>query len=205
VRLVLASASPRRASLLTAAGFSFETIAVDADERARPSEAPAEYVVRLAAEKAAAGFEALRRRARRLPSGATETDDVQTPSPIVVIGADTAVVVDREILGKPVDDAHARHMLGRLSGQAHQVMTGVCGRTEGKEVTLVDVTTVWFAPLTNEEIDWYIASGEWRDKAGAYAIQGLAARFIPRIDGSYSNVVGLPIAAVYTLVGRIGR
>lgn len=201
---MLASASPRRAALLTAAGFSFEAIAVDVDERARPSEDPADYVVRLAAEKAGLVFDALRHGTRRLSSTLTETEAQSQPR-VLVIGADTAVVIDREILGKPSDAAHARRMLERLSGQTHQVMTGVCGRTEGKELAVVDVTAVWFAPLTTEEIDWYIASGEWRDKAGAYAIQGLAARFVPRIDGSYSNVVGLPIAAVYTLVGRIGR
>ena len=124
-------------------------------------------------------------------------------SRIVVLGADTAVVVDSDILGKPRDDEHAASMLKRLSGRPHKVMTGVSLRGPGREASRVETTTVEFSPLTGADIGWYVGSGEGRDKAGAYAIQGLASRFIPSIHGSYSNVVGLPMAAVRELVAEI--
>jgi len=120
-----------------------------------------------------------------------------------VLGADTAVVLDGEILGKPRDDEDARTMLRRLSGQRHEVLTGVSLRTVGEDIGLVEATSVWFTSLTLDAITWYISTGEGRDKAGAYAIQGLASRFIPRIDGSYSNVVGLPVAAVADLLQKL--
>jgi septum formation protein len=182
VRLVLASGSPRRAELLRAAGFAFETRSAEVDERVQPGEAPAAYVRRLAAEKSAAVL-------ALLGSAAA-----------VVLGADTAVVVDDQILGKPLDEDDATAMLRRLSGRSHQVMTGISLRSLAGEVGRVDVTTVDFAALADDEIAWYVSSGEGRDKAGGYAIQGLASRFIPRIDGSYSNVVGLPVAGVVELV-----
>jgi len=182
VRLVLASGSPRRAELLRAAGFAFETRSAEVDERVQPGEAPAAYVRRLAAEKSAAVL-------ALLGSAAA-----------VVLGADTAVVVDKEILGKPRDEDDATAMLRRLSGRSHQVMTGISLRSLAGEVGRVDVTTVDFTALADDEIAWYVSSGEGRDKAGGYAIQGLASRFIPRIDGSYSNVVGLPVAVVVELV-----
>jgi len=119
------------------------------------------------------------------------------------LGADTAVVVDGTILGKPRDDQDAASMLKRLSGRPHEVMTGVSLRGSGWEANRVETTTVEFSPLSEADISWYVESGEGRDKAGAYAIQGLASRFIPRIHGSYSNVVGLPIAAVHELVAEI--
>ena len=190
MRLVLASASPRRAELLASAGFTFETLAVDADERLRPAEAPPTYVRRLAAEKSARALEVL--------SGSSPT----VPD-LVVLGADTVVVLDGEILGKPRDDEHAHAMLQRLSGQRHDVLTGVSLRTVADEESLVEATSVWFAPLTPAAIAWYVSTGEGRDKAGGYAIQGLASRFIPRIEGSYSNVVGLPVAAVADLLETI--
>jgi septum formation protein len=183
VRLVLASASPRRAELLRAAGFSFDTVIVDVDERVRPGEAPGDYVRRLALEKSA----------RALGSSRD----------VIVVGADTAVVVDGAILGKPADDEEARRMLRRLSGRDHQVLTGISLRTGSAELGGVDTTAVWFAPLSADEIEWYVASGEGRDKAGGYAIQGLASRFIPRIEGSYTNVVGLPVARVAALLDRL--
>jgi septum formation protein len=120
-----------------------------------------------------------------------------------VLGADTAVVVDREILGKPQDDHDATAMLRRLSGRAHQVITGVSLRTSECEASQVETTTVEFLPLTEAQITWYIKSGEGHDKAGAYGIQGLASRFVARIQGSYSNVVGLPVTAVEQLVAEI--
>jgi len=185
VRLVLASASPRRADLLRAAGFDFEVVAVDVDERARAGERPRDYVRRLAAEKSARGVETI------------------AAQDGVVLGADTTVVVDGEILGKPGDDREAAAMLRRLSGRRHEVLTGVSVRRAGREVGRVETTTVEFAPLTEADVAWYVASGEGRDKAGAYAVQGLASRFIPRVEGSYSNVVGLPIAAVVELLAEI--
>ncbi len=187
MRLVLASASPRRADLLRAAGFRFETVVTEVDERARPHETPFAYVRRLAAEKSSA--------AMKLHPASDEG--------IVVLGADTAVVLDGEILGKPGDDHHAAALLGRLSGRRHEVLTGVSLRRGVFEIGGVETTGVYFARLSDQDVAWYVASGEGRDKAGAYAIQGLASRFIPRIEGSYSNVVGLPIACVRTLLREI--
>ena len=182
MRLFLASASPRRAELLRLAGYTFDIIVTNIDERVGENEAPAAYVRRLAAEKTRAAAALVGPR-------------------VVVLGADTAVVVDGEILGKPRSDDDAASMLRRLSGRWHEVMTGISLRSGPSEVGRVETTRVEFAPLSDAEIANYLASGEGRDKAGAYAIQGLASRFIPRIEGSYSNVVGLPVAAVADLLG----
>ena len=121
----------------------------------------------------------------------------------MVLGADTAVIVGRDILGKPRDDREAVDMLRRLSGRWHEVMTGLSLRTGDKEIGAVERTAVQFNPLTEGDIAWYVASGEGRDKAGAYAVQGLGSRYIPRIEGSYSNVVGLPVATLHKLVCEI--
>ena len=188
MRLVLASPSPRRADLLRAAGFTFDVLVVNVDERIRPGEMPQGYVRRLAMEKTAAASAVL----------------APPVSDICLLGADTAVVIDGDILGKPRDAAEAAEMLRRLSGRWHQVMTGVSVRVGARETGRVEVTAVEFAALNAEQVAWYIASGEGRDKAGAYAIQGLASRFIPKIDGSYSNVVGLPVACVFELVEGMG-
>ncbi|HEV3062583.1 MAG TPA: Maf family protein [Vicinamibacterales bacterium] len=195
MRLILASASPRRADLLRAAGFAFETIVADVDERIRDGETPAIYVRRLAAEKSAAALAALA--ALEASPGSPGIGDA------VVLGADTVVVADDgATLGKPRDAADAAAMMRRLSGRWHQVMTGVSLRKGAYEVGRVETTRVEFTTLTEADIAWYVASGEGRDKAGAYAIQGLASRFIPRIDGSYANVVGLPVAAVHALLAQ---
>ena len=188
MRLVLASASPRRAELLRAAGFAFDVRAADVDERVRDAESPERYVRRLAAEKSAA-----------VAGRAGLTADA------VVIGADTAVVVDGIVLSKPIDDRDAGLMLRRLSGRRHDVLTGVSLRTGPQELGRVETTAVYFSALDDADIAWYVASGEGRDKAGAYAIQGLASRFIPRIEGSYSNVVGLPVSAVLELLREVVR
>ena len=178
--IVLASASPRRAELLRAAGFSFVVDAVDVDESLRPGEAPETCVRRLARAKAQAG-------AARHPGR-------------IVLGADTVVVIDGRILGKPRDDAEAAAMLSALSGRVHHVYTAVAA-TDGLVVRDdVDVSAVAFAPLAPDDIAAYVASGEPRDKAGAYAIQGWASRFIERLEGSYSGVVGLPVAVVHRLL-----
>jgi septum formation protein len=176
LRLVLASKSPRRAELLAAAGIEFTVRAADVDETPLPSETPRDYVLRLAEVKARA---------------------VQAADDEIVLAADTTVVLDGEILGKPVDAADARRMLQALAGKRHEVMTAICLKTAGRVIPDIDTTAVWFGPMSEGEIDEYVASGEPMDKAGAYGIQGLASRYIDRIDGSYSNVVGLPVAMTW--------
>jgi len=198
MRLILASASPRRADLLRAAGFTFETVAADVDEAVRAGESPALYVRRLAAEKSAA--------ARSAEASRSSGDGTRgfSRADTIILAADTTVVVDGEILGKPRDDADAAAMLERLSGRRHEVLTGVSIRRNAFEVGRVETTGVCFAALTPDEVAWYVGSGEGRDKAGSYAIQGLASRFVTRIEGSYSNVVGLPVAAVVELLTEAG-
>jgi septum formation protein len=204
VHLILASASPRRAELLRSAGYTFDVVVADVDESIRPGESPSAYVRRLAAEKSAAvrgGHTGPPLHAGAAQSNAGVGADLRVgPAEPIVLGADTTVVVDGEILGKPRDEADARSMLQRLSGKTHQVLTGVSLRQGAFEAGRVETTSVVFRALTDEDIAWYIASGEGRDKAGGYAIQGLAARFIPSIAGSYSNVVGLPVACVDELL-----
>jgi septum formation protein len=199
MRLVLASASPRRAELLRAAGFVFETLPVDIDERVIPGEAPRAYVRRLAMEKSAVAMALV----TRSLVGAVEGFREDGRDSVAVLGADTAVVIGGEILGKPRDDLDAEGMLRRLSGRRHEVTTGVSLRRGDVELGTVVTTAVDCNELTDADVAWYVASGEGRDKAGAYAIQGLASRFIPRIEGSYSNVVGLPIASVFELLARL--
>jgi septum formation protein len=181
--LVLASSSPRRAEILRAVGWDFETCPADVDESLRAGESAEDYVRRLAAEKAGAVA------ARRLFG--------------LVLGADTTVVVGGEILGKPRDEEEARSMLRRLSGRWHEVLTGVAlVRAEtGRAVVGMERTRVRFAETSAEEIDWHVRTGELLDKAGAYAIQGRAALFIEAIEGDYWNVVGLPVRLVYELAG----
>lgn len=188
MRLILASASPRRAELLTAAGFAFEVVTTDVDESVLPGETPREYVGRLAVAKSARAWE--------LVGAHTASGEV------MVIAADTAVIVDDTILGKPADAADARRMIQLLSGRTHVVMTGVSVRAGMVHTAAVEETLVHVAALSSEQVEWYVESGEGLDKAGAYAIQGLASRFITRIEGSYSNVVGLPVALVARLVGE---
>jgi septum formation protein len=195
MRLILASSSPRRADLLRAAGYAFETIVAAVDESIRAGESPSAYVRRLAADKSAAAMDTLKAGGMSHPPAPPLTS-----ADVVVLGADTTVVVDGEILGKPRDDEEAAGMLRKLSGKRHQVLTGVSLRHGAHEVGRVETTAVYVRPLSEEDLSWYAASGEGRDKAGAYALQGLASRFIPRIDGSYSNVVGLPVACLAELL-----
>jgi septum formation protein len=182
--VVLASQSPRRREILERAGIAFTVRTADIVEDARPGETPSEYVRRLAREKA---------------SG------VQRGDGEIVLGADTTVVVDGEILGKPEDDAHAVRMLRLLSGREHEVRTGICLVYDDGCVEDEACTRVRFVTLSEEELFAYARSGEPLDKAGAYAIQGLASKFIDRIEGDYSNVVGLPVALVYAHLKRITR
>lgn len=184
MRLILASASARRRELLTAAGVPFLIDPADIDERRHPSEAPHDYARRVAATKA-------RSVSRRHPED-------------VVLGADTVVVVGNDVLGKPATSDDAASMLARLSGRAHEVLTAIAIEWPSGSETMVETTRVWFADLAPEQIDWYVASGEPMDKAGAYAIQGLASRFVTRIEGSYASVVGLPVAAVLQILQRNG-
>jgi septum formation protein len=189
--LVLASASPRRRELLTQAGYTFEVHPADIPEDPRSNEDPIAYVTRLAREKAEAVFTEITK------ASASDTRASAAPQ---VLGADTTVTLDSHILGKPSDPADAARMLRLLSGRTHRVITGVALVTVTSTEVAAEVTAVQFLTLSDEEIAAYIATGEPMDKAGAYAIQGRAARWIPRIEGCYFNVVGLPISLVSTLL-----
>ena len=174
--LILASASPRRRELLTIAGFQFTVRSRPLEEARAPHESPEDYVKRLAREKAEAAWE-----------GRDE----------IVLGADTTVVIGDRVLEKPRDAEDARAMLRLLSGRTHLVITGICLRHPGGAIVDAESTRVHFTALSEQEIDDYVASGEPMDKAGAYAIQGLASKFVDRIEGDYFNVMGLPLALVY--------
>jgi septum formation protein len=183
-KLILASSSPRRRELLEAVGWPYEAIVAGVDESVRPSEPPVAYVQRLARAKAEAVAAGLR-------SG-------------LVLGADTTVVIDDEILGQPEDDVDAHRMLNLLNGKWHEVLTGVAAIRVGGETRVdYETTRVRFAEMTEREIDWYIATGEARGKAGAYGIQGAAGLFIEEIEGDYFNIVGLPIRLVYELTRHV--
>jgi septum formation protein len=174
--VVLASKSPRRREILSFAGIPFVVRAADVPEILGEAESATDYVKRLAVDKA-----------RAIEAGADE----------VILSADTTVVVDRAILEKPIDRADARRMIESLSGRTHRVLTGICLRNHAREVVDIASTEVRFAELTALEIDRYVATGESMDKAGGYAIQGQAAKFVESIDGCYFNVMGLPISLVY--------
>ncbi len=195
MRLILASASPRRRELLAQAGYEFEVRAAHLNEDLRPGEDPIAYVTRLAREKA----EAVLRQIVAEP----EPDSAA----LVVLGADTTVTLDNHILAKPEDEADARRMLTLLSGRTHRVITGVAvatgSRSEIRCQAAAEVTAVRFLTLSAEEIADYVATGEPMDKAGAYAIQGRAAKWIPRIEGDYFNVVGLPLALAASMLEAI--
>src|SRR5688572_28218631 len=183
-KLILASGSPRRKELLTAAGWDFEAITAGVDESLRPNEDPATYVQRLARSKAEAV-------AAKVSHG-------------LVLGADTTVVVDDQILAQPVNDEDAKRMLRLLNGKWHEVLTGVAlVRVGGESRVDYETTRVRFAEMSEKEIDWYISTGEAQGKAGAYGIQGAAGLFIEEIQGDYFNIVGLPIRLVYELARRV--
>ncbi len=184
--LILASASPRRRELLTQIGLTFEVQAVAIDETPRIGEEVRGYTMRLAEHKAAAVLSRQRDASR-----------------VTVVGADTAVFCDGRILGKPINEADAARMLRLLSGKTHEVVTGVAVLTAAARRVEAEVTRVWFTELSEAQIGGYIASGESIGKAGAYAIQGRAARFIPRIEGCYFNIVGLPLARVSAILESI--
>ena len=179
--LILASTSPRRRELLKNAGIEFTVKTADVPEVAKPGETPEAFARRLAREKAQAVWQ-------NAPHG-------------FVLAADTIVVTDDEVLGKPKDAADAARMLRKLSGQTHDVLTAVClMQPSGKQDVRREVTRVHMRALTEEEIAFYVAQGEPMDKAGAYAIQGIASRWVDRIEGDYFNVMGLPVALVYKML-----
>jgi septum formation protein len=190
MKLILASSSPRRAEILRDAGIVFEICATEIDEAALPGEAARAMVARLAEAKARAA-------AAQIDASMRER---------VIVGADTTVELGGEILGKPRDIAHAREMLARLGGRTHQVLTGMflLRLPDNASRAAVENSAVTFAPLSDKEIDTYLASGEPLGKAGGYGIQGYAGRYIPRIEGCYFNVVGLPLARLYVLLRELG-
>ncbi len=183
VPIILASASPRRRELLAQAGFTFDVVPAHVPEVQKTGEDPIHFVTRLAREKAEA----------------VAATHALTPDTLV-LGADTIVVVDEEILGKPRDEADAARMLRQLSGKTHQVITGVCLAKGRERQRAAEVTFVRFNTLSDSEIAAYVATDEPLDKAGAYAIQGRAGRWVPRIHGCYFNVVGLPLALVSSMI-----
>ncbi|MDZ5433453.1 Maf family protein [Pseudomonas fluorescens] len=186
-RLYLASNSPRRRELLTQIGVPFTAISADIDETPLTHESPSAYVERLARGKAAAG-----------------RDSVVSNAPFCVLGADTAVVLDGKILGKPVDEADACAMLNMLSGKEHEVLTAIALLEGARCESRVVRSVVRFRPIDSNEAVAYWASGEPRDKAGGYGIQGLGAVFVAGLDGSYSAVVGLPLCETAELLGHFG-
>ena len=178
--LTLASRSPRRRELLASLGLALEVLPADTDETPQQGERAPDYVRRLAREKA------------RAVRGET------------VLGADTVVALGETLLGKPRDAEEACRMLRALSGRAHEVLTGVCGRRGAQEETLAVRSVVRFAELSEAQIAWYVATGEPLDKAGAYAIQGRGGAFVAGVEGSYSNVIGLPLFETVGLLERLG-
>ena len=181
MNLTLASQSPRRRELLAQLGLTFEVRPAKVDETPRPAEDARAYVLRVAQAKARA---------------------VEAAG--VVLGADTTVVLDGRILGKPRDAGEAAAMLRSLSGREHQVLTAVCAFSSGRQESLAVTSGVELAPISERQIAWYVASGEPFDKAGGYAVQGLAGAFVAAVRGSVSNVVGLPLAETVALLGRFG-
>jgi septum formation protein len=187
MRLILASASVRRAEILRDAGYHFTVLSSVVDEMPFSGESSQDLVLRLAEAKA-------------------ELAAARAVGPAIIIAADTEVVLDGHIFGKPRSSDDARRMLTKLSGRTHSVLTGVCliRLPDAERVSFVETTLVTFAPLTDEEITRYLATGEPHDKAGAYAIQGYAARYIPRIEGCYFNVVGLPLSRLQHALTELG-
>lgn len=184
-RLILASQSPRRAELLTQMGLPFDVLVTDLDERRKPGERPERYVDRLARGKCEAGVA------------------MSVDAPLAVIGADTIVVLDNEILGKPRSLSDSKTMLSKLSGRTHQVLTGVAVSDGSHLESVVVSSSVTFKDLTDRELAAYLATGEGRDKAGSYGIQGIGGVLVEHIEGSFSAVMGLPVFETEKLLERI--
>jgi septum formation protein len=193
MRLVLASASPRRAEILRNAGIAFEVRSALIDESPREGEMPSDYVQRLALEKA-----------RAVADAAADERGISDES--IFIGADTTVMIEGEMFGKPESEEDARRTLRRLSGRVHEVRTGLAliRRPGAWEKVAEEITRVTFGELSDQEIECYVASGEPFGKAGGYAVQGIAGRYVARIEGCYFNVVGLPLARLYSLLKEAG-
>lgn len=185
--LYLASQSPRRRELLARLGLAFETLSLEVPERREPGEDPEDYVRRVAREKAGAGLL-----------------EVAANPGVVVLGADTEVVLGDEVFGKPADAAAAEAMLRRLSGRTHRVLSAVSLVSADRELQAMDVSEVRFAEIDDATAAAYVAGGEWRGKAGGYAIQGCAQAFIAHVSGSFSGVMGLPLHATATLLAGFG-
>ena len=190
MRLILASASPRRAEILRNAGFVFDVVPADVDETMLPGEAPEDYVQRLALAKARVAAKQV-----QVGTGAA-----------IIIGADTAIAMEGQALGKPSGAEDVRRMLGLLSGKTHEVLTGlsVLSVPDGREARHVERTRVTFVQLRDEDIEGYLATGEPLDKAGAYAIQGIGGKFVSRIEGCYFNVIGLPLSRLWRMLRTLG-
>jgi septum formation protein len=188
--LTLASGSPRRAEILRNAGFAFEVQPTNVDETQLPDEPAADYVLRLAREKARTATQ----------------ESAKNAEPAIYIGADTTVALHKHILGKPESIEGARWMLRELSGQTHEVLTGLAliSKPDGRELSIVESTKVTFAPLSEEEITSYLGTGEPFDKTGAYGIQGFAGKYVTRIEGCYFNVMGLPISRLWMMLRQLG-
>lgn len=187
MKLILASASPRRAEILRDAGFHFSVLSSAIDETPYPDESPHDLVQRLAVAKG-------------------ELVAARAVGPAIIIAADTEVTLDGHVFGKPRSSDDARHMLEKLSGRTHSVLTGVAliRLPDAERVTFVETTLVHFSKLDEDEITRYLATGEPHDKAGAYGIQGRAGRYIPRIEGCYFNIVGLPLARLQQALTELG-
>src|SRR5260370_26201694 len=190
MKLILASTSPRRAEILRNAGFVFDVLPTHADETSRPSEAAEDYVRRIAQAKAHAARKQLR----------------ATDEPAIVIAADTVGLAEGQILTKPQDAADARRMLRMMSGKSHELLTGLATLRlpDGAETRHIERTRVELLPISDEEIESYLRTGESFDKAGAYGIQGVAGRFVARIEGCYFNVMGLPLSRVWRAIRELG-
>jgi len=187
-KVYLASGSPRRSELLMQMGVTFDVIRLDVDETQYANEPAIDYVLRVAKAKAQAGWQAIKQGQKR-----------------PVIGADTSVIVDQQVLGKPENDQQARNMLQGLSASQHQVLTAVAVVYDMQVLYRLSQSRVTFSTMTSAEIDWYLSTGEGTDKAGGYAVQGLAAMFIEDIQGSYSGIMGLPIRETRELLMEIGQ
>lgn len=186
--IYLASGSPRRSELLAQMGVSFDVLRLSVDETQLSDENPVDYVERVAVAKAKAGWQAIQSGIRR-----------------PVIGADTSVIIDQTILGKPQNEQQARNMLQSLSGRQHQVLTAVAAVYDDQVICRLNQSWVTFITLSPAEITWYLSTGEGQDKAGGYAVQGLAAMFIEEIQGSYSGIMGLPVRETRELLMEIGQ
>jgi septum formation protein len=202
MKIVLASASPRRAEILRNGGFPFETLRGSIDETRLPGEPAPEYVLRLAREKGRAAAKTLGQTSEQAPDPSPHP----TTQPALIVAADTIVSIGKEILGKPTSAEDARRMLRMLGGHTHEVLTGlsitkVPGLTE---VSAVESTRVTFLPLSEDDISYYISTGEPFDKAGAYGIQGIGGRYVERVEGCYFNVMGLPLSRLWRALREFG-